>query len=295
MMKKGKELGGPEAERAMAHINMSVEEWEKMTEEEKAAKIAQLPPLGSGRADKGFEGEYILEDSEGHTHSVKLDKEGNGTSSTQGDHSHDIKTNECQESAGHKHSIAANASKDGEEEPAAENESEAEKPPASTSDLDVTAHEKLLKEKVDAIAAMSKKLADEAGVMAPTEIQALISDIERIGWDLRDMTSVIQAKKLTVDGAIMDSAKENMNLGAKLKADNKTMLDEHASLVDEVMDHTPPYDRKHYEEKSTDELKELVLTFDMVDSKESASHSNDGQAMSVSDAYEKAVKKRLNR
>ena len=309
IMKKGKELGAPgaednmdddkktgdakdqpktEAERAMSHFNISPEEWEKMTDAEKAAKIAELPPLGSGREDEGFEGEYILEDTEGHTHSVTLDKEGNGKSSKNGDHEHDIVENDCQEVAGHKHSIVANASKDDDpdEEPAEDDPAE---------DLDVSTHEKLLKEKVDAIKTLSDKLARGASSMTPQEIQALISDIERIGWDLRDMTAVIQSKDISVDETILDSAKEFMNIGKKLLTDNKPVADEHASLVDEVMDHNPPNDREFYEKKSLDELKELVLLLDTTDPKDTPSDSDDGQAKSVQDAYDKAISKRLGK
>jgi len=49
-----------EAERAMAHFNISEEKWAAMSAEEKAAKIKELPPRGQGL--KGDEGETIVDD-----------------------------------------------------------------------------------------------------------------------------------------------------------------------------------------------------------------------------------------
>ena len=50
-----------EAERAMAHFNISEEKWGEMSEEEKKKKIAELPPRGEGL--KRDEGETIVDEN----------------------------------------------------------------------------------------------------------------------------------------------------------------------------------------------------------------------------------------
>jgi len=91
------------------------------------------------------------------------------------------------------------------------------KPPAKPpeEDVDVSVHEKLLKEKTDAIKALSKKIVEGADTLKADELKALVSQMERISWDLSDATNVINTKNIGVDEQLLKDTKSVLEKAVK--------------------------------------------------------------------------------
>lgn len=113
-------------------------------------------------------------------------------------------------------------------------------PPADVpnKDADVSTHEKLLKEKTDAIRVLAKKL-DSVGSMDIKDVRAVVGQIETITWDLSKTANIVQTGKIGVDETVMNDATNTLGIAFKLIADNKQTATDFPPKTDaeRAMDH----------------------------------------------------------
>lgn len=104
-----------EAERAMAHFELTAAAWAALTAEEQQALIAKLPKRGTGLEDKEMKAgkfELVAGYPDTHNHFADLDGEGNGTSTKNDDHDHNIKAFSVELSNEHSHTLQAIAAEE---------------------------------------------------------------------------------------------------------------------------------------------------------------------------------------
>ena len=142
-------------------------------------------------------------------------------------------------------------------------------------DVDVGTHEKLLKEKVDALKALGDELSAKASTMKPEEIQAKCSQMSDIAWKVREMTDVINVKKIGVPDDIKESTKTALDAAEAIIKDTKAdaheynmaldfMEKEKATIIDSIMDLEPPKPRSYFDSMNIVALKDLKALMDSV-------------------------------
>lgn len=259
-----------EEERAIAHFTLTPKQWSALSAEEKKTKLAALPARGSGLDTKlptdaemalhkqllkestVAEGKYRLTPSAPitHDHFVTLDTEGNGTSTENDSHTHQVVKMVVQQTDNHDHALVPYSS---EEEPSMtdKEKKKAEQDKVAKEAADKAAAEKAAKEEPKTKARSGDNQA-EPPAEKPTE---------------KDMASQYVADMIEK---------------------------EHTTLVDAIMDRKPPMERKHYEDKSLMELKEINALLDAVTEEGQTIPAGSGNRFSndaTDDAYAKLEEK----
>ena len=170
-----------------------------------------------------------------------------------------------------------------------------------TTDTDVTTHEKMLQEKVDALKALGDSLASGAATMKPEEIQAKVSMMSEIAWNLRQLTDVINVKEISVSDEILKTVNDSLSLTEiTINDSNKTLEDgynmaldfiekEKAAIIDSIMDMKPPKTRGFFEDMNLVALKDVKALMDSQKDGEGIDFS--GSANLGQDAVDEAYSK----
>ena len=243
---------------------------------------------------------YLLKDAEGHTHTAEL-TDGNGESSTEMEHKHKIEGMVCMEAGDPVHIHVLEEVKM-DEEATTETATEEAEPAA---DEGAPIHEALLKEKTAAITSIASEIAKNGATMKPEELREKIDSIQGISWKITESISVIRAKDIKVDEALIDAAMKVMGDTKGIETALDDIRARHEVLLDEVMDFNPPNGREYFEGKDNRELEEILKLLDSQSmiklpandsSSVNSKHSESGsRGKNLTDAIDRKVKEALGK
>ena len=110
---------------------------------------------------------------------------------------------------------------------------------------------------------MTNEISSKNGTtMKPEEIREQISDMDKIGWDLRETVGVIRAQEIKVDSQLVEDSLQVVTDIQDYQSTIDQIRARHTVLVDEIMDFNPPHDREHYAAKDTATLEEVLKLLD---------------------------------